>query len=98
MTVAFVVINTAPGKEHEVYVALQQVPQVTELHPLFGEFDLIAKLEAVDFDSLGQLIVCPGPLGGRVCDVHRDGAVRRLRRLPHPADLRTHALSLIFNL
>lgn len=57
MTVAFVVINTAPGKEHEVYVALQQVPQVTELHPLFGEFDLIAKLEAVDFDSLGQLIV-----------------------------------------
>lgn len=57
MTVAFVVINTAPGKKHDVYLALQHVPQVVELHPLFGEFDLIVKIEAPDFDSLGQLIV-----------------------------------------
>lgn len=57
VTVAFVVINAAPGKEHDVYLALQNVPQVAELHPLFGEFDLIAKVEAPDFDALGQLIV-----------------------------------------
>ena len=57
MTVAFVVINTEPGKEHDVYLALQHLPDVAELHPLFGEFDLIAKIEAPDFDVLGQFIV-----------------------------------------
>ena len=57
MTVAFVVINTEPGKENDVYSALQHVPEVAELHPLSGEFDLIAKLETSSFDSLGELIV-----------------------------------------
>ena len=28
-----------------------------ELHPLFGEYDLIAKVEAEDFNALGQLVV-----------------------------------------
>ena len=28
-----------------------------ELHPLFGEFDLIAKIEAEDFNRLGQVVV-----------------------------------------
>lgn len=57
MTVAFVVINTEPGREHDVYRALRGLPDVGELHPLFGEYDLIVKLEAPDFDALGQVIV-----------------------------------------
>jgi DNA-binding Lrp family transcriptional regulator len=28
-----------------------------ELHPLFGEYDLIAKLEAKNFNLLGQIVV-----------------------------------------
>lgn len=57
MVVAFVVINVEPGREHDVYKGLQHLPQVCEIHPLFGEYDLIAKLEAQDFDALGQAIV-----------------------------------------
>ena len=57
MSVGFVLISTVPGKEHEVYNALLQVPEIIELHPLFGEHDLIAKLEARDFDELGHTIV-----------------------------------------
>jgi DNA-binding Lrp family transcriptional regulator len=40
-----------------VYNALLKVGEVVELHPLFGEYDLIAKLEASDFDALGGIIV-----------------------------------------
>lgn len=57
LTIAFVAIKTEPGKEHSVYLALQRVAEVAELHPLFGEYDLIAKIEASDLETLGQIIV-----------------------------------------
>jgi len=57
MAVGFVLISTAPAKEHEVYNELLKVREVVELHPLFGEFDLIAKIEADDFNLLGQVVV-----------------------------------------
>lgn len=57
MAVGFVLISAAPGKEHDVYNTLLKVSEIVELHPLFGEYDLIAKLEAADFDTLGHVIV-----------------------------------------
>lgn len=57
MVVGFVLISAAPGQEQSVYDALLKVPEITELHPLFGEYDLIAKVEAGDLDSLGQIVV-----------------------------------------
>ncbi len=57
MAVGFVLISTAPGKEHEVYNELKKIPEIIELHPLFGEFDLIAKLETKDFNQLGEIVV-----------------------------------------
>ena len=40
-----------------MYNTLLKVSEIVELHPLFGEYDLIVKLEAQDFDSLGHLVV-----------------------------------------
>ena len=57
MAVGFVLISTAPAKEHDVYSELSKVKEIVELHPLFGEYDLIAKIEAVDFNQLGQVVV-----------------------------------------
>ena len=57
MAIGFVLINTAPAHEHEVYANLSKVPEIVELHPLFGEFDLIAKIYAGDFEKLGKLIL-----------------------------------------
>lgn len=57
MAVGFVLISAAPGKEHEAYSALLKVYEIVELQPLFGEYDLIAKLEAPDFDTMGHVIV-----------------------------------------
>jgi len=57
MAVGFVLINVATAHEHEVYNKLSKIPQVVELHPLFGEYDLIAKIEANDFEELGTIIV-----------------------------------------
>jgi DNA-binding Lrp family transcriptional regulator len=57
MAVGFVLINTAPAKEHEVYETLRAMDTVVEVHPLFGEYDLIAKIEAADYNRLGGIVV-----------------------------------------
>jgi len=40
-----------------VYNKLSKLPEIVELHPLFGEYDLIAKIEAENFDRLGKIVV-----------------------------------------
>ena len=57
MAVGFVLITTAPGKEHEVYDSLLEVPEIDEMHSLFGEYDLIVKIKNKDLDSLGDMII-----------------------------------------
>ena len=57
MVIGFVLINAAPALEHEVYNQISKVTEIVEVHPLFGEFDLIAKIEAESFDKLGELVV-----------------------------------------
>ncbi len=57
MVIGFILISTAPAKEHDVFKALMNVSEIVELHPLFGEYDLIAKIEADDFESLGDIVV-----------------------------------------
>ena len=56
MAVGFVLITTKAAKEIEVFNALNKVKEVVELYPLFGEYDLIAKIEAEDFNDLGTIV------------------------------------------
>jgi len=57
MAIGFVLVNAAPALEHEAYNEISEIPEIVEVHPLFGEFDLIAKIEAESFDKLGELVV-----------------------------------------
>ncbi len=57
MAIGFVLISTVPAKEHDVFSALKSVDEINEIHPLFGEYDIIAKIEAEDFNRLGQIVI-----------------------------------------
>lgn len=57
MVVGFVLISTEPSKEQEIFRTLQKIEGITEIHPLFGEYDLIAKVEAENFSELSEIIV-----------------------------------------
>jgi len=57
MALGFVLISAAPAHEHEVYTKLSKVPEIIEVHPLFGEFDLIVEIEVEDFEKLGEIVV-----------------------------------------
>ena len=57
MAIGYVLISAALAHEHEVYTKLSKVPEIVELYPLFGEFDLIAKIKTRDFEKLGEIVV-----------------------------------------
>jgi len=57
MAMGFVLINTAPGKEADVYRALKNVSEIKNLYPVFGDYDIVAIAEAKDAETLGRFIV-----------------------------------------
>jgi len=57
MATGFVLIITSPMHEHEVYNKLLKNKKIKEIHPLFGEYDLIVKIDCDDFQSMGEFIV-----------------------------------------
>lgn len=57
MAIGFVLITVAPTMEHSVYRNLRKVNEITELYPLFGEYDFISKIESENIDELGQIVL-----------------------------------------
>ncbi len=55
--IGFVLIDIEPTREKEVYEKLLKIEHVVELYPLFGEYDLIAKVEADNYDEIGAIVV-----------------------------------------
>jgi len=50
-------IKVMPRKERSVYEKLANLSEVEELYPLFGEYDLIAKIKVKDFEELSDVVV-----------------------------------------
>ena len=57
MAVGYVLINVAPGKEHEVYLAVKDMAHVADATLLFGDHDLIVKLEAESLATIAKSVV-----------------------------------------
>jgi DNA-binding Lrp family transcriptional regulator len=57
VVIGFVLMHVSPLHEYEVFNKLSKLPEIIELHPLFGEYDFIAKIEAEDYESIGQIII-----------------------------------------
>lgn len=57
VAIGFVLIKTAPSASREVYNIVMEMDEVREVHSLFGEYDLILKLQAENFNNLGQIVV-----------------------------------------
>jgi DNA-binding Lrp family transcriptional regulator len=57
LVTAYVLINTKPGAEEKVYSDLASMANVEEIYTLFGEYDIIVKVEAKDYPVLENFIV-----------------------------------------
>ena len=57
MIVGFIFIKTIPKMEVKTFRELKKIKEIKELTPLFGEYDLIAKIEARDFYKLSRIVL-----------------------------------------
>ncbi|MCS5535926.1 MAG: Lrp/AsnC ligand binding domain-containing protein [Candidatus Poseidoniales archaeon] len=57
MPIGFVLITTSPGSEQEVRDKLDTVELVTNRWMLFGEYDLIVRIQADDESLLARCII-----------------------------------------
>ncbi|MEM4257737.1 MAG: Lrp/AsnC ligand binding domain-containing protein [Candidatus Thermoplasmatota archaeon] len=57
MAIGFVLINVTPTLERKVFETLSKIQEIKELYQLFGEYDIIAKVETKDYESLGDIVV-----------------------------------------
>lgn len=57
MATGFALLSISPLHEKTVYETLKNTPQVVEVHPLFGEYDILVKLECNDIDEIGEIVI-----------------------------------------
>ena len=57
MATGFALLSISPLHEKEVYETLRAIPEVTEIHPLFGEYDILVKIECGDIDGIGEVVI-----------------------------------------
>jgi Lrp/AsnC family transcriptional regulator for asnA, asnC and gidA len=54
---AFIGINISKGSRDEVFVTLSQLDEILELHEMYGQFDLLAKIRARSLEGMRDIIV-----------------------------------------
>jgi DNA-binding Lrp family transcriptional regulator len=53
---AFVLINAEVGREQDLIRQLRSIPNVTEVHVVYGVYDVIAKVEANTMEKVKETI------------------------------------------
>ncbi len=57
MAVGYVLINVSPGKEFDVYQLAKELDAVIDATLLFGDYDLILKMEAENLSGIATVVV-----------------------------------------
>jgi DNA-binding Lrp family transcriptional regulator len=57
VVIGLVLMHVSPLHESEVLNKLSKLQEIIEFHPLFGEYDFIAKIEAKDYEGIEQIVI-----------------------------------------
>lgn len=58
MAIGFALLSISPLHEKEVYETLNnKIPEIIEVHPLFGEYDILIKIKCDDIDEIGEIVI-----------------------------------------
>lgn len=56
MVVGYVFIDVAPSKEFDICTQLMEIPQIRDVHLIFGEHDLVVKVESDSYNQLADIV------------------------------------------
>jgi len=54
--VAYILIVTDIGKEYEVVQELKKIKAISEAKAVYGEFDIITRIESIDLRALDDVV------------------------------------------
>ena len=57
MPLAWVLISCEPGRERDVYVHLLSMPPVSEVSVVYGELDLVARIDFDDEKEMSKTLI-----------------------------------------
>jgi DNA-binding Lrp family transcriptional regulator len=57
MATAYVLIKARPGHERDVHYSLARRRRFAELHPVTGQYNLVAKVTSDSVESIGYLVL-----------------------------------------
>jgi len=57
MAIGYILINVNPGQEYEAYQTIKGFENVTDATLLFGDYDLLIKLEADNMSGIAKTVV-----------------------------------------
>ena len=70
MAVGYVLVNVSPGQEYQAFQTIKDIENVVDATLLFGDYDIIIKLEAADLGIIAKTVVdiirqVPGVTGSK---------------------------------
>ena len=57
MAVGYVLVNVSPGQEYNAFQAMKDIENVVDATLLFGDYDIIVKLEAEVLANTAKIVV-----------------------------------------
>ena len=57
MAIGFALLSISPLHEKTVFDSLKNVSEIIEIHPLFGEYDILVKIQTTDIDGIGEVVI-----------------------------------------
>lgn len=57
MVSAYILVTTKSGAEKDVLTALKKVPNMKNARMLYGEYDIIAKIQLTDIATLNEYLL-----------------------------------------
>jgi len=57
MAIGFALLSISPLHEKTVFESLKNFTEIIEIHPLFGEYDILVKIQTSDIDGIGEVVI-----------------------------------------
>ena len=57
MATGFALLTISPLHEKEVFEQVNSINEVVEVHPLFGEYDILIKIDCDTIDNIGETVI-----------------------------------------
>ena len=57
MALGYVLVNVSPGQEYNAFQAMKDIENVVDATLLFGDYDIIVKLEAEVLGQIAKIVV-----------------------------------------